>query len=305
MKYIESYTSKTRTSIRYYLYEPKVILRAKGVVQIHHALSDHADRYEHFANFLVSHGFVVVVSDFVGHGKSLIDFEQGYFGPQDGVLNICEDIQKLVMLTKEKYSDVPYFLLGCDIGSNFIMKYMTMYGDYIDGAILLGVSSLVVGYKRKRFILSLISKLKGPESKGFHFFNHFNGLHNEWIENPKSEFDWLTTDEDELEKYMNDPMAHFAYSVQAYNDIIENVVDTNKIETLEKTPKHIAIYIGYGDQDHLSRFSDTVAEKYKNAGMSDVTLVKFKDCRHLLLFEKNKKDIYFNILDWLNERTYL
>ena len=53
MKYIESYTSKTKTSIRYYLYEPKVLLRVKGVVQIHHALSDHADRYDHFAKFLV------------------------------------------------------------------------------------------------------------------------------------------------------------------------------------------------------------------------------------------------------------
>ncbi len=305
MKYIESYTSKTRTAIRYYLYEPKVMIRVKGVVQIHHALSDHADRYDHFAKFLQNHGFVVVVSDFVGHGQSLIDFEQGYFGEKNGILNIVEDMQKLVTITKTKYGDVPYFMLGCDIGSNFIMKYMTMYGDYIDGAVLLGISTLVVGYKTKRFVLSLLSKIKGPTAKSYNFLNHFNGLHNEWIENPKTDFDWLTTDEEELKKYLNDPMAHFAYSVQGYNDIIENVVDTNKIETLSKTPKHIGIYVGYGDQDHLSRFSYEIADKYKQVQIQDVTLVKFEECRNLLFFEKKKRGVYFSILDWLNERTFL
>ena len=40
--------------------------------------------------------------------------------------------------------------------------------------------------------------------------------------------------EEELKKYLADPMAHLAYSVQAYNDIIENVVDTNKVEKIEK-----------------------------------------------------------------------
>ena len=305
MKYIESYTSKTKTSIRYYLYEPKVLLRVKGVVQIHHALSDHADRYEHFAKFLQDRGFAVVVSDFVGHGKSLIDFEQGYFGEKDGVLNIVEDMQKLVKITKRKYSDVPYFLLGCDIGSNFIMKYMTIYGDYIDGAVLLGASTLVVGYKTKRIVLSLLSKIKGPAAKSHNFFKHFNGLHNEWVKNPKTEMDWLTSNEEELAKYMADPMAHFAYSVQAYNDIIENVVDTNKVETIAKTPKHIGIYLAYGEEDHLSRFSYQIAEKYKNTGMQDVSVVKFEKRRHLLLFEKNKQEIYLSILDWLNARTYL
>ncbi len=55
-----------------------MVLRIKGIVQIHHGIGEHADRYDHFASFLLNQGFVVVVSDFAGHGKSLIDFEQGF-----------------------------------------------------------------------------------------------------------------------------------------------------------------------------------------------------------------------------------
>ena len=59
-------------NIRYHVYEPQVVIRVKGIVQIHHGLGEHAGRYEHFASFLASQGFVVVVSDFAGHGRSLI-----------------------------------------------------------------------------------------------------------------------------------------------------------------------------------------------------------------------------------------
>ena len=84
MKYTKTYTSSMHTHVRYHVYEPKVVLRIKGIVQIHHGIGEHADRYDHFASFLLNQGFVVVVSDFAGHGKSLIDFEQGFFGTENG-----------------------------------------------------------------------------------------------------------------------------------------------------------------------------------------------------------------------------
>ena len=88
MKRHAVFTSSMHISIHYFIYEPQVVLRVKGIVQIHHGLGEHAGRYEHFASFLASHGYVVVVSDFAGHGRSLIDFEQGYFGEHDGPIPV-------------------------------------------------------------------------------------------------------------------------------------------------------------------------------------------------------------------------
>ena len=153
MKRHAVFTSSMHISIHYFIYEPQVVLRVKGIVQIHHGLGEHAGRYEHFASFLASHGYVVVVSDFAGHGRSLIDFEQGYFGEHDGPIHLIEDMHRLQMIIREKYPDSPYFMLGTDLGSILIRQYMSDFGDFIEGALLLGTLSHVDFFYFKRIYL--------------------------------------------------------------------------------------------------------------------------------------------------------
>ena len=47
MKRSATYVSCMHVHVRYYVYEPKVVLRVKGIVQIHHGLGEHADNYDH------------------------------------------------------------------------------------------------------------------------------------------------------------------------------------------------------------------------------------------------------------------
>lgn len=83
MKHEETYTSTLHTHVHFFIYEPQVIIRVKAVLFVQHDLNENASNYDHFANFMCDKGYVVVVSDMVGHGRSLIDFEQGYFGKTD------------------------------------------------------------------------------------------------------------------------------------------------------------------------------------------------------------------------------
>ena len=48
-----------------------VSCKARAVVQIAHGVSEYGKRYEAFAKFLCSHGFVVVAADHLGHGQSV------------------------------------------------------------------------------------------------------------------------------------------------------------------------------------------------------------------------------------------
>ncbi len=55
------------------------------MVQIAHGICDHVERYDHFADWLVEQGFVVVANDHLGHGKSWQEPErQGLFGEKNG-----------------------------------------------------------------------------------------------------------------------------------------------------------------------------------------------------------------------------
>ncbi|MFR7591036.1 MAG: alpha/beta fold hydrolase [Longibaculum sp.] len=305
MKYTSYYVSSMHIQVRYHVYEPKVILRVKGIVQIHHGLGEHADLYDHFAAYLLNQGFVVVVSDFAGHGQSLIDFEQGYFGATNGVDNLVKDIHYLQNIMRNKYPDVPYFMLGTDLGSLLIRKYATLYGDYIEGMILLGTPSKVEHRYVKRAYLNLMRKMRGPLYKAHHYFHSFHQHYSKKIHQSKSEIDWLTSDEMEKKKFLDDPMSHFSYTVQGYRDIIDVMQEVNSSDSIAKIPEYLSIYMGFGEWDPMCRHKEKLVEKYKNAKIRDLTVKVFPQMRHALLFEKEKRLVYQDILNWLNERTYL
>ena len=46
MRFTETYTSGTHTSIKFDIYQPNVILRYKGIIQIHHGLCEYSERYK-------------------------------------------------------------------------------------------------------------------------------------------------------------------------------------------------------------------------------------------------------------------
>ena len=201
MKRHAVFTSSMHISIHYFIYEPQVVLRVKGIVQIHHGLGEHAGRYEHFASFLASHGYVVVVSDFAGHGRSLIDFEQGYFGEHDGPIHLIEDMHRLQMIIREKYPDSPYFMLGTDLGSILIRQYMSDFGDFIEGALLLGTLSQVDFFYFKRIYLWLLKFWKGPAYKAQQYSRYIRHYLNKRV-HMTNDMDWLTSDEDERKKFL-------------------------------------------------------------------------------------------------------
>lgn len=305
MKRTSSYTSCMHTPVRYYIYEPKVILRIKGIIQLHHGLSEHADRYDHFASFLSNQGFVVIVSDFMGHGRSLIDFEQGYFGDENGPENLIKDMHRLQLIVRRSYPDAPYFMLGVDLGSVLIRKYVSEYGDFVDGILLLGTMTTINKKWLKKVYLSFLRKIKGPMYHSQAYFRNFYSTYNKQLGKSQSLIDWLTSDEVEKNKYLNDPMTHFAYTVQGYRDILHTISEVNSYELIKKIPTYLSIYIGVGRNDPFYRGMDKLIEKYKQIGVKDLTYQVFDHMRHFLLFEKEKKVVYQNIVDWLNERTYL
>ncbi len=109
-----------------------------GVLQIAHGVAEYGMRYAPFAEFMTEHGFVVVANDHLGHGLSA---EKGaetlYFGPYNGWKHVVDDMYALRCRTKEKYPDVPYFLMGHSMGSFLTRTYLIRYPGTVDAAIIM------------------------------------------------------------------------------------------------------------------------------------------------------------------------
>ena len=107
-----------------------------GVLQIAHGVAEYGMRYAPFAEFMTEHGFAVVANDHLGHGLSAEkDADTLYFGPCDGWKHVVDDMYALRCRTKEKYPDVPYFLMGHSMGSFLTRTYLIRYPGTVDAAI--------------------------------------------------------------------------------------------------------------------------------------------------------------------------
>ena len=102
----------------------------KGVLQICHGMVEYIDRYDEFAEFMSEHGYYVVGHDHLGHGKSIqTEADLGYFDERKGNQYVIGDIYQLQEMTRKKYPDVPYFMLGHSMGSFLLRQYLTMYAE--------------------------------------------------------------------------------------------------------------------------------------------------------------------------------
>ena len=281
MRFTETYTSGTHTSIKFDIYQPNVILRYKGIIQIHHGLCEYSERYKKFAEYLSHEGFIVVVSDFPGHGTSLYKFEQGYFGKGNALDTLVEDIQRLRHIITKRYEDLPYFMLGVDLGSLVLLKYAGVYGDYINGMILLGGQMNHSRVIKKAIDLFLQRNLNG---------------------------NYKMTNTKEVNLYMEDPLTDFVYTNQAYRDILDYIKYTSDEEHLKQIPQYLPVYLLSGGFDNLTRNGKDTIKLYKilkENGLKDLSYKIFDNRRQDILHENNYREVYHNIMNWLDERTYM
>ena len=84
---------------------------ALGVVQISHGMAEHKERYFDFMHFLASCGYICVISDHRGHGKSIKNEDDlGYFYT-DNIEFIVNDLYEVTLYIKKKFKDKKYIYL--------------------------------------------------------------------------------------------------------------------------------------------------------------------------------------------------
>ena len=79
----------------------------KAILQIAHGMVEYIERYEAFALFLCSKGFLVTGNDHLGHGQSVNSKEEwGYFAKEDGNRAVLCDVYQLTKILYENTSEL-------------------------------------------------------------------------------------------------------------------------------------------------------------------------------------------------------
>lgn len=281
--------------------------KPRAVVQIAHGIAEHIDRYRPFMEFLADNGFVVAGNDHLGHGKSIrVPEEQGFFAEKDGWWRVVDDMDKLHDIMSNEYPELPYVLFGHSMGSFLTRTYLIKHPDKYDGVILSGTGhqspALVLGGNAAA---SVMAKLNGAMGDGAKLDSLAFGTYLNKIENPRTKFDWLSRDTEQVDKYIADPLCGFVGKIGLYRDMMQGIKFITDKKNIAQMNKEKPVYFMSGDGDPVGDYGKGVERAYKafcDAGLHDVFMRLYPCGRHEMLNETNKEQVYQDILSWLNEK---
>lgn len=287
------------------VWEPQV--KPIGIVQISHGMQEYILRYDEFAAFLCSKGFVVIGNDHLGHGRTVRDDDElGYMCSGDAGSVIVHDLHRVTMYAKKKYPGIPVFLLGHSMGSFLARRYMMTYGSQIKGAILVGTgdqkNGILIGAMA---VCAILGKIKGEKYRSpFVEFCSF-ATYNRKIKNPHHHDEWIAANEDVLEKRRNDKLCTFRFTVNGFFNLFNTLRYIQVKNNIKKIPKKLPVLMLAGQDDPVGDYTKGVLRVYDSfvvRGMYDIVLKLYTDMRHEVLNEKERKNVYEDIYKWIIKR---
>lgn len=301
---MENFNFKTKKGVDIKAYKWAATGEIKAIVQISHGMNEHIGRYDEFAKFLAGKGYLLYGNDHLGHGGSLLKGKGlGYISDEDGFLDMVEEMKDLTDIIKENHKDLKLFIFSHSMGSFLAQRYLEIYGEEINGLILSGTNGQPPKVLNMGIILSkLIMKVKGRDYKSKMIDSLSFGSYNKTFQPNRTEFDWLSRDENEVDKYVEDPLCGNLFPVSFFHDLYIGMKSIHEEYNLEKTPKDLPIFILGGSEDPVSGYGKGIINLkniYKRLGIKDVEHKLYDGGRHEMLNEINKLEVMIDVLNWL------
>ena len=290
-----------------YRWQPDPETPAKAVVQIAHGMAEHAGRYQRLAEALCAAGYAVYANDHRGHGKTAGDPSQvGYFADTDGWFKVAADLRQLTDLVKTRHPHVPVFLLGHSMGSFLVRTCIIQNAEGIAGAVLSGtggdpgllgqvgmaLARAIGAFKGRRTPSPLLNQMS------------FGGF-NKPFAPTRTEFDWLSRDPAEVDKYVADPYCGGVFSAGFFVDLLTGLAFFHRRENVARVPDDLPVYLFSGAADPVGRNTRgvrQVADAYRRAGLRDVTVRCYAGGRHEMFNETNRIEVYKDLIAWMDAR---
>lgn len=216
---------------------------------------------------------------------------------------VVRDVHRLKKMTQTEYPGVPYVILGHSMGSFILRNYLCRYGTGIDGAIIMGTGMQSKGLVTASKVLAGIQKLIFGSKHVSYFIDRCAfGSFNDKIENPKTKKDWLSKNEENVDRYIEDPLCGFVFTVNGFATLAELISRIQKKENLEKVPTNLPIFVLSGAEDPVGDYGEGVHRAYKSlqdVGVKDISLKLYDGDRHELLNETDRAVVMQDIFDWI------
>lgn len=259
----------------------------KAIVQLVHGVAEHSGNYMDFAKYLNENGYIVVVGDHRGHGKSIsTSYPNGYMKRAE---ELVDDEIMIAKFMKKEYPDLSYYLLGHSMGSMIARLFLRENDDLLDKLVVTGTVP--------------VNKAAGL---GVFFYNFVNFYFGDKAESRLIDsivgakgLDFISYDRENIETKANDPLRIFNFKLGYSRTLIEINKLLGEKSKYKCKNKDLEIYNFVGEDDIITKGEEGIKSSLsflKDIGYRDIESKIYKEMKHEILNETNKEKVYKDIL---------
>jgi alpha-beta hydrolase superfamily lysophospholipase len=280
------YVSSDGRQIAAYRWDPAG--EPQAAVQLTHGMGEHARRYEHVADALNGAGYVVYAQDLRGHGATADPDAPGDLG-EGGWPALVDDIGLLSARVRAEHPGLPLILLGHSMGSFAVQQYLLDHSADVAGVVLTGTAAID--------LLEPALDLDQPLDLA---------MFNAPFQPARTDFDWLSRDEAVVDAYIADPMCGFGIDTESAKAMFagaRRMADPAQVAAIRSS---LPVYIAVGEADPVNgglTLLTPLADRYAEAGLTDVTVRTYPGARHEILNETNSAEVIAALIAWADRVT--
>ena len=277
------------------------VAKPKAVLQMVHGMQEHKERYYPFIEYLNKNGYAVVISDMRGHGEDAPLL--GHIADNKGEQILIEDQNRIYQFIKEHFAGLPVYLFGHSMGSIISRVLLQESSQNYQKVILSGyvcpnpaspvavfLGNIVKSGGRQKFSKLLANLALGPYSKA--------------VKNRKTDLDWLSSNEENVQNYIADPLCGFPFTNGSFSALFHLLNNMGKAKKYVNVNKELQFLLAGGEDDPCTGYDKGRANSKKvleKAGFTNFQVATFKGMRHEILNETDKEQVYQTMLDFLNK----
>jgi alpha-beta hydrolase superfamily lysophospholipase len=268
-----------------YRWAPLDAQTSAGVVVLVHGMGEHIRRYDHVADALISQGFVVYGHDHRGHGASLAATDEpGQLG-DNGWQILVDDLNLVIAQARSDHPGLPVVMVAHSMGSFAAQQFLLDHGANVDAVALTGTAAVD--------LLEPALDLSGDLE-----LSAFNAP----FRPARTDFDWLSRDESVVDAYIADPLCGFGIDTASLKDMFAGARRLADPDQVARIPRDLPLYVGVGSKDPVNAELSllwALVDRYRAAGLDDVTVRIYDGARHEILNEINRAEVIDDLLHWL------
>lgn len=120
---------------------------------------------------------------------------------------------------------------------------------------------------------------------------------------PRTGFEWLSRDAAEVDAYMADPLCGFLTEDAILAGVLGTADRTTDPAELARIRPDLPLLVMSGDRDPVggpdAKNVELLAERYREAGLRDVTVRLYPEARHEVFNETNRDEVTADLVGWL------